>query len=126
MTGVYGNFLTVFPELFDTISFRDGRRFRGIVVDTRNANIFRQKIGNKNTNTLDLDNLSYMYMNTDTARKLQEGDRFVHPEYGYEMSIVGRVPHNKAAGYTIFRIERVSGADSTQTERLDVKEPLFR
>lgn len=126
MTGVYGNFLTAFPELFDTIKFRDGKTIRGILVDNKNANIFRQKVGNKSTNVLDLDNLSYVYVNTDTARKIKEGDRFIHPEYGYEMNVTGRVSHSKAAGYTILKVERVTGADSTQTEELKVKEPLFR
>ena len=126
MTGAYGNFLTSFPELFDTIEFRDGRRFRGILVDNRNAGIFRQKVGNKSTSVLDLDNTSYLYVNTDTARKIKYGDRFVHPEYGYEMAVDDRVSHSKAAGYTILKVERVSGADSTQTEKLEVKGPVFR
>lgn len=126
MTGAYGNFLTAFPELFDTITFRDGRRFRGILVDNRNADIFRQKVGNKSTSVLDLNNLSYLYVSTDTANKIKEGERFVHPEHGYEMSVTGRISHSKAAGYTILKTERVSGADSTQVEELKVKEPLFR
>lgn len=123
--GVYGDFLTVFPELFSTIEFRDGKKRRMIYVDTRNADVFRQKMGNKSTSALDMGNHSYLYAPVRVAREVKEGDRFVHPEFGYEMSIVGRVSHAKAAGYDILKVERVTGADSTQTDKLVVKEPRF-
>ena len=125
MAGVYGDFLTAFPELFRTIEFRDGRKIRGILVDTTNANIFRQKTGNKSTSVLDMNNYSKLYIPTKTAKTIKESDRFVHPEEGYEMTIVGRVPYNQPAGYSVFLAERVSGADSTQTEQLQVKEAYF-
>lgn len=128
--GVYGNFLTVFPELMQTITVwtlkdhSDERKVRCIYADTLPDGIRRKKFTSQNT-AQDLFEDAQIYVDTRYAKWIGVGDYFRNPNQDYMMRVVAQREYNYAAGYIVFNVERVGGTTPDQTGELKVKEAYF-
>lgn len=131
MNGVYGTFLEHFSELnekFDAWNKEDASdKFEIVAVymPTSGSGIKRRKYTSGNTG-LDVTESDQLYVTNFWNEHLREGTyirRLEHPEF--IMRLVNEVPYDKAAGYHVWEIERVTGATIDKTENLKVKEPYF-
>ena len=75
---------------------------------------------------MDVTESDQLYVLDRWSKQLREGTyirRLEHPEF--VMRLINEVPYDKAAGYHVWTIERVTGATIDKTEDLKVKEPRF-
>lgn len=128
--GVYGNFLTAFPELHRSIKVwtkvdhSDERTIRAIFLDDKADGIRRKKFTSGNS-ALDMYDDAELYVSKKWSDSITVGDFLEHPEKKYMMRVVHEKEFNFAAGYTLFGIERVGGSTPDQTAPLEVKEAYF-
>lgn len=127
MTGVYGNFLTAFPELMQPVMVwtkKDGsdkRTIRAILLDDTADGIRRKKYTSGNT-ALDIYDDAILYIDAIYIGYVNVGDYFYHPNNGYMMRICHQREYNQAAGYEAWDVEKVGGTTPEQTNKLNVKE----
>lgn len=131
MSGVYGTFLEHFAELnepFDCWNKDDASdkfQIAAVYMPTSGSGIKRRKYTSGNTG-LDVTESDQLYVTDSWSKQLKEGTyirRLAHPEF--IMRLVKEVPYEKAAGYHIWDIERVTGATIDKQEELKVKEGRF-
>lgn len=131
MSGVYGDFVEVFPELreqFDVWDKEDASDKRSVVaiyMPNEGGGIKRRKYTSGNTG-FDITNSDEFYIDNINGQKVQIGTyvrRLSEPQY--VLRLTHDVGYDKAAGYHIYVIERVTGANIDKTEDLKVKEPYF-
>lgn len=131
MSGVYGDFVEVFPELREVCyvwNTEDGSNETEIVaiyMPTHGGGIKRRKYtsGNTGHDVVESDEL-YVECRFDSMCKVGTYVRRKdHPEW--IMRLTNDIGYEKAAGYHVFEIERVTGATIDKTEDLKVKEGYF-
>ena len=131
MSGVYGDFLEVFPELREACECwnkedaSDKFTIAAVYMPTAGSGIKRRKYTSGNTG-LDVTESDQLYVTCAWDKQLKVGTyvrRLSGPEY--VMRLTNDVGYEKAAGYHVFEIERVTGATIDKTEDLQVKEGYF-
>ena len=128
--GVYGNFLTPFPELKERIVVwtkedrSDERTIIAIYMTTGGGGIKRKKYTSGNT-ALDIQDSDDLYVSTKYDGQIKVGDYFKRPRSAYIYRVVNRKPYDMAAGYQWYDVERVTGATPDKDEPLPVKEGYF-
>lgn len=130
MGGVYGDFLEVFPELAETFSIwtkedrSDIRRIRAVYMPTKGDGIKRRKYTSGNT-ALDIQDTDALYVLSSYRNKVAVGDYVLREGDPHIMRLTNDVPYDKAAGYMVFTIERVTGTTPDKDQELKVKEAKF-
>ena len=131
MSGVYGTFLEHFAELnekcdaWNKEDASDKFQIVAVYIPTSGSGIKRRKYTSGNTG-LDVTESDQLYVTDFWNKQLREGTyirRLEHPEF--IMRLVNEVPYEKAAGYHVWEIERVTGATIDKQEGLKVKEGYF-
>lgn len=128
--GVYGNFMTAFPELMRRLTVwskkdeSDSRIIRGILLDDTADGIRRKKFTSGNT-AMDMYDDAILYTDIKYRDKIQVGDYLRHPDQHYMMRVCHEREYNFAAGYEAWDVERVGGSTPEQTEELSVREAYF-
>ena len=131
MSGVYGTFLEHFAELNEACDAwnkedaSDKFQITAVYMPTSGSGIKRRKYTSGNTG-LDVTESDQLYVLDIWNKQLREGTyirRLDHPEF--IMRLVNEIPYDKAAGYHVWTIERVTGATIDKTEDLEVKEGYF-
>jgi hypothetical protein len=131
MSGAYGTFLEHFAELNEVCDCwnkedaSDKFTITAVYMPTSGSGIKRRKYTSGNTG-LDVTESDQLYVTDTWSKQLRAGTyirRLDHPEF--IMRLVNEVPYDKAAGYHVWDIERVTGATIDKTENLNVKEGYF-
>lgn len=130
MGGVYGSFYEEFPELMErfhawTAEDRsDQRLVIGIYMPTKGSGIKRRKYTSGNT-ALDITESDEIYFSRKYDRQVKEGDYIQKINDNIIMRLVSIVPYDKAAGYRVYKVERVTGTTQDKDKPLNVKEAVF-
>ena len=131
MSGVYGTFVEHFTELnepcecWNKEDASDKWTIVAIYMPTEGSGIKRRKYTSGNTG-LDITESDEFYVSCRYDKDLREGTyirRIQHPDYVYRLT--KDVGYEKAAGYHVFTIERVTGTTIDKQEPLKVKEGYF-
>lgn len=128
--GVYGNFLSAFPELMETVQVwtkpdkSDIRLIRCMFVDDKMRGLARRKYTSGNT-AHDIERDDTMYVPAKWAKKINEGDYFHRTGSMYTERCMKGEEYLKQAGYKMFMTEVVTGATPDKDQPLPVKEPYF-
>lgn len=131
MSGVYGDFAEVFPELRERCTVwnkedaSDASDIIAIYMPNEGGGIKRRKYTSGNTG-LDIVESDDFYVECRFDKVCKVGTyvrRKDHPEW--VMRLTNDIGYEKAAGYHLFKIERVTGATIDKTEDLKVKEGYF-
>lgn len=130
MSGVYGDFVAVFPELHETLSVwtledkSDMRKIRGVYMPTKGDGIKRRKYTSGNTG-LDITETDALYVNKIYRDKVHVGDYVYRENETIMMRLTGTVAYDKAGDYLLFTIEKVTGSTADKNQELKVKEAYF-
>lgn len=131
MSGAYGDFLEAFPELREPCAIwnkedaSDIERIIAVYMPNEGSGLKRRKFTSGNT-AHDVTEVDELYVECRYDKNLREGTyvrRLDKPQW--IMRLTEDVGYEKAAGYHVFKIERVTGATIDKTEDLKVKEPHF-
>lgn len=128
--GVYGNFLTVAPELKERITVwseddhSDERTVVAIYMTSQGSRIKRRKYTSGNT-SLDIKGEDTLFVSSKYQEQIHEGDYFKRQKCDYTYRVVHKAPYDLAAGYQIYTVERVTGATPDKDQPLPVKEGYF-
>lgn len=130
MGGVYGSFLENFSELMEGFSVwtaedkSDIRTVRAIHMPNKGSGLKRRKYTSGNT-ALDITGNDDFYISHKYDNLVKEGDYVEKIGDNIIMRLTELVPYDKAAGYRVFRIERVTGTTIDKDQNLEVKEATF-
>lgn len=128
--GVYGNFLSAFPELMETVQVwtkqdkSDIRLIRCMFVDDKMRGLARRKYTSGNT-AHDIEDDDTMYVSVKYKDKIHVGDYFHRTGSPYTERVMRGEDYIKQAGYKMYMTERVTGATADKDQSLPVKEPYF-
>lgn len=128
--GVYGNFLTAFPELMETVQVwtkpdkSDIRLIRCMFVDDKMRGLARRKYTSGNT-AHDIEDDDTMYVSAKYVGKIGVGDYFHRTGSPYTERVIRGEDYKKQAGYRMYMTERVTGATADKDQALPVKEAYF-
>lgn len=129
--GVYGNFLSAFPELVRTISVftnpdkSDMRKVRAIFMPTRGDRLDRQKYTSRGKAIQYFED-DCLYVPVQQKDKVHIGDCFYSPDEPDVLhKLVGKADWLFEGGFVRYTTERITGATVDQTEELKVKEAQF-
>lgn len=135
--GVYGNFLSAFPELYRTIEIwtkpdkSDIREIAGVYLPTKGDKLKRFNFANKagmsdyNATAIDYIDDDQLFISQTFRDKVVIGDYFYDPDEHDIHRIIGEIDFMHAGSFKVFTTERVTGATVDQTEKLVVKEARF-
>ena len=131
---VYGNMLTIFPELFRSITVwtapnessekQNERVIRGVFLPTRGDKLEYQKYSNRGR-AIQYYEDDHLFVGPSYISKIDIGDFFYDPDDKNIHRIVGRMNLQFQGGYTCFTTERVTGSTIDHTEELKVKEAVY-
>lgn len=130
MSGVYGDFVENFMELYEVHNVwtkedrSDIRKISALYLPTKGDGIKRRKYTSGNT-ALDIQDIDVIYVSAAFKDKVKVGDYIQKVGDPYFMRIVNDVPYLKAAGFMVFAVERVTGATPDKDKPLGVKEGYF-
>lgn len=130
MGGVYGSFYEEFPELMERFHVwtaedrSDQRLVTGIYMPTKGSGIKRRKYTSGNT-ALDITEADEIYFSRKYDRQVKEGDYIQKINDNIVMRLVSIVSYDKAAGYRVYKVERVTGTTQDKDKPLNVKEAVF-
>lgn len=129
MPGVYGDFIELFPELHETLTVwskddkSDSKYIRAVYIPKGGESIKRRKYTSGNTG-LDIADSDQVYAKSSCG--LKDGDYFTRTQDNNIIyRVVGSLPYSKAAGYSVFTVERVTGTTIHKTDNLNVREATF-
>ena len=131
MSGAYGDFVENFLELresfdvWDKEDASDIRRVIAIYMPTEGGGFKRRKYTSGNTGH-DITDDDEFYISCSYDDKVKIGTyvrQLSKPQYVRRLT--HDIGYDKAAGYHVFTIERVTGANIDKTENLKVKEGYF-
>lgn len=129
MSGVYGAFLECFPELMETFMVwskedkSDAHKIRAVYIPDAGDGIKRRKYTSGNTG-LDITESDYIYIQHKYATQISIGNYIQRNGFPL-MRLTGVVKYDRAAGYQVYTVERITGATFEDTEKLPVKEATF-
>ena len=127
---VYGSFIEHFSELEDSFYIwtaedrSDQRLVRAIYMPNKGSGIKRRKYTSGNT-ALDITESDDFYIRRKYYGLVKEGDYVQKVNDNIIMRLTKDVPFDKAAGYRIYTIERVTGTTPDKVQDLLVKEAVF-
>ena len=130
MNGVYGSFIENFPELYESFIVwtkedkSDVRTVRGIYMPSDGDTIKRRKYTSGNT-ALDIKEVDEFYISRKYDNYIKTGDYIQKVKDNIIRRLTGMVPYDKAAGYRIYVVERVTGTTTDKNEELSIKEATF-
>lgn len=130
MNGVYGSFIENFPELYESFIVwtkedkSDVRIVRGIYMPSNGDTIKRRKYTSGNT-ALDIKEVDEFYISRKYDNYVKTGDYIQKVKDNIIRRLTGVVPYDKAAGYRIYVVERVTGTTTDKNEELNIKEATF-
>lgn len=130
MNGVYGSFIENFPELYESFIVwtkedkSDVRTVRGIYMPSNGDTIKRRKYTSGNT-ALDIKEVDEFYISRKYDNYVKTGDYIQKVKDNIIRRLTGMVPYDKAAGYRIYVVERVTGTTTDKNEELSIKEATF-
>lgn len=130
MGGVYGSFYEHFQELSEffhvwTLDDRsDIRTVKAIYMPNKGSGLKRKKYTSGNT-ALDILDDDEFYISRKYDGQIKEGDYVQKVNDNIIMRLTKVVPYDKAAGYRVYKIERVTGTTPDKDEDLGVKEGYF-
>lgn len=130
MNGVYGSFIENFPELYESFIVwtkedkSDVRTVRGIYMPSDGDTIKRRKYTSGNT-ALDIKEVDEFYISRKYDNYVKTGDYIQKVKDNIIRRLTGVVPYDKAAGYRIYVVERVTGTTTDKNEELSIKEATF-
>ena len=131
MSGVYGDFVENFLELrevfdvWDKEDASDKRQVIAVYMPNEGGGIKRRKYTSGNTG-LDITNSDEFYITCVFDDKVRVGTYVRSVAKPKEvMRLTHDVGYEKAAGYHVYTIELVTGANIDKTENLKVKEGYF-
>jgi glycosyltransferase A (GT-A) superfamily protein (DUF2064 family) len=134
MTGVYGDLLSYFPELFREVSFWDRdpalgagydkgeeKRYKVIVI-TDNKGSFQDKKAAE-YKALDFFNKDVLYTGADTP--IVKGMFLRHPDDGDIFIVDVALDYSFTGGFRMWGISRVQGANGENTGSIGIKEGIY-
>lgn len=130
MSGVYGTFIENFPELFDTFNiWYEGEEdikytVRAIYMPDKGDGIKRRKYTSGNTG-LDIIEDDVFYISHKFNNTTKIGAYVQKLNDNIIMRLTKVVRYDKAAGYYVYTIEKVTGTTLDKDKKLDVKEATF-
>lgn len=130
MAGVYGDFVECFRELYEVHDVwtnpdkSDLRHISAIYLPSKGDELKRRKYTSGNT-ALDVQDRDVIYVSISFRDKIKVGDYIQKVGDPYFMRVAGDLPYEKAAGYMVFTVERVTGETPDKDEELGVKEGRF-
>lgn len=128
MGGVYGAFLEHFPELYEPFSIwtaqdkSDIRTIRAVFMPDEDEGLRRIPFDGGAT-ALDLEGHDQLYVSSKYDSKIKEGDFVSKAGDNIVMKVTKSIKYDKAAGYRVYRIERLTG--TTNKQKLKIKEGHF-
>lgn len=121
--GVYGSFITNFPELFERMEVweenKEHIKIKGIYIPENGMSLMRLKGG------IDLTGLDALYVLLNESKKIKLGMFFQRKEKNAVFRIVKEVEYQRAGDYKVYLIEKVSGENDLQRGLLNIASPLF-
>jgi len=138
MSGVYGDFLGSFPELFQPITFYSmDKEINGslnndnvvcklpvILIDEDTSGLFRQLIsGTGSHDVLNLKEDVFIYALT--PNKLTVGLYFKHPQTGFTMKLTNPLDRALQGGTIIYKAESLTGITDQNNKTLNIAGGLF-
>lgn len=130
MNRVYGSFYEHFSELSEfffvwTLEDKsDIRKVRAIYMPNKGSGIKRKKYTSGNT-ALDILDDDDFYISRKYDGQIKEGDYVQKVSDNIIMRLSAVVPYDVAAGYRVYKIERVTGTTPDKGQDLEVKEGYF-
>lgn len=131
MSGVYGDFVENFLELrevfdvWDKEDASDKRQVIAVYMPNEGGGLKRRKYTSGNTG-IDITNSDEFYITCVYDEMVKVGTYVRSVAKPKEvMRLTHDVGYEKAAGYHVYTIELVTGANIDKTEDLQVKEPYF-
>lgn len=130
MSGVYGTFYENFPELQERFQIwtkedkSDIRSIAAIFMPSSGSTIKRRKYTSGNT-ALDITDSDEFYVRALYFDKVNVGDYVQKPSDPFTYRLTGMLPYDRAAGYRVYTIERVTGHTPDKNQELKVKEATF-
>jgi hypothetical protein len=127
--GVYGSFISSFPELYTTLSVwtaadkSDIRTVRCVHIPVTGSMITRKKYSSTSW-AGEISDRDELFIPTRYQAVFKEGDYVEWNNDTYR--VIKALPYVKAADYAIYTIERVMGATAQQNAALPIKEPVFK
>lgn len=127
---VYGSFIEHFSELEDSFYVwtaedrSDQRLVRAIYMPNKGSGLKRRKYTSGNT-ALDITESDDFYIRRKYYGLVKEGDYVQKVNDNIIMRLTKDIPFDKAAGYCIYTIERVTGTTPDKVQDLLVKEAVF-
>ena len=129
MSGIYGTFYENFLELqelfevWDKEDASDMRKIVAIYMPDGGDGIKRRKYTSGNTG-LDITESENFYISSRFADQVNIGS-YVRGKDKVLRRLTQRTPYDKAAGYQVYIIERVTGATKDKSQSLGAKEGYF-
>lgn len=127
---VYGDFLSCFPELNESITVwtnpdkSDSRAIPAIYIPIGGSNIKRRKLTSGNT-ALDIVDDDQLFIHTSYSNQISTGDYFCRSDK-IIWRVVGKLNYSLPADFLVLKIEKVTGAiEGEHVEALPVKEGYF-
>lgn len=130
MGGVYGDFLEYFSELYEPFNVwtlpdkSDMRKVVAVHITSGGSSMKRRKYTSGNT-AHDIVDTDQFYISRKYDSTVKIGDYIQKINDNIIMRLTALLPYDKAAGYRIYTIERVTGTTVDDTEDLHVKEATF-
>lgn len=130
MSGVYGSFIENFQELMESFYVwtkedkSDIRNVRAIYMPNRGSGLKRRKYTSGNT-AIDIVDDDEFYISCKYNNNVKVGDYVEKIGSNIIMRLTTLTSYDKAAGYNVFKIERVTGATPDKDQPLVVKEAYF-
>jgi len=131
MSGVYGDFMENFPELLETFYHwrewgdrANAKLVKAIYMPNKGDGMTRRKYTSGNTGH-DMKEQDEFWINHFYDSTVKTGDYIQKEGDNIIMRLTHLMPYDKAAGYRVYAIERVTGTTEDKTEQLPVKEGYF-
>lgn len=128
--GIYGSFLSHFPELFqrtDAWELNEEkqriniRRVSIILIDSIGSSIVRKKLIDEWIKDIKGNEAMFSYASTD----INIGTFLLHPEREEVYRIEKRLAYSRQGGFKVWVVTKVQGEDSIRTEELEIKGAVF-
>ena len=125
---VYGDFLSCFPELNESIEVwtedtDDIRNITAVFIPSGGSDIKRRKYTSGNT-SLDITDEDLLYVHVSYLPQISTGDYFRRTDK-IIWRVVGKLDYAVPADYNVLRVAKVTGATQEQRDPLPVKEGYF-
>ncbi len=135
--GVYGNFLSAFPELTRKIQVwtkqdkSDIRTIAGVYLPTKGDKLKRwqyskaQGLGRAGGSAIDYSDDDILYVDSRWCDRIAVGDYLGDPDGKDIHRVMGERDFAHAGGFKVFATERLTGATVEDTEELKIKDADF-